>query len=302
MSLPALQIYHKETYPAILPSRPELSQKGKTVVIAGGSSGIGFAIARSFVAAGSKRVILLGRRQHALESATNTLNTESGSGVVEGRVADTGNVKSIEELWAGLQADNVYVDVLVLNAAAWGAQKPIVESPLQTTWADFESNVRGPLDMAVRFYKQTTGQGQKYLVNVSTIAAYMWSTMGPERPTYGLTKNAGTAVLQQIAKDTPAEDMQVVSFHPGGVLTQSARDHGVDENSGFRFDHENLPGNFAVWAASPEATFLHGRFVWANWDVDEIKNGVVGKQIREDEHFLKVGFEGLSEKTGGAIF
>jgi hypothetical protein len=63
-----------------------------------------------------------------------------------------------------------------------------------------------------------------------------------------------------------------------------------------------LPGNFAVWAASPEATFLHGRFVWANWDVEELKHGTVGKQIQEDEHFLKVGIEGLTEKTGGAIF
>jgi hypothetical protein len=64
----------------------------------------------------------------------------------------------------------------------------------------------------------------------------------------------------------------------------------------------NLPGNFAVWAASPEATFLHGRFVWANWDVEELKNGVVGKRISEDEHFLKVGIEGLTEKDGGAGF
>ena len=31
-----------------------------------------------------------------------------------------------------------------------------------------------------------------------------------------------------------------------------------------------LPGNFAVWLASPEAKFLSGRFVWAEWDVDEL--------------------------------
>lgn len=60
-----------------------------------------------------------------------------------------------------------------------------------------------------------------------------------------------------------------------------------------------LAGNFAVWAASPEARFLHGRFVWANWDVEELRDGPVGKQIREDAQFLKVGVEGLMEKTGG---
>jgi NAD(P)-dependent dehydrogenase (short-subunit alcohol dehydrogenase family) len=156
-------------------------------------------------------------------------------------------------------------------------------------------------------------------VNVSTIAAYMWTTMGPDRPTYGLTKNAGTALMQQIAKDTSPDDLQVVSFHPGGVLTEAARREGYAD-SGFNFDDgmypvsstyvflmltrgtENLPGNFATWAASPEAAFLHGRFVWANWDVEELKNGVVGERIQEDEHFLKVGIEGLTEKDGGARF
>lgn len=31
-----------------------------------------------------------------------------------------------------------------------------------------------------------------------------------------------------------------------------------------------LPGDFAVWLASPEAIFLAGKFVWAQWDVDEL--------------------------------
>jgi hypothetical protein len=32
-----------------------------------------------------------------------------------------------------------------------------------------------------------------------------------------------------------------------------------------------LPGDFLVWMASPEAAFLKGRTVAANWDVDELK-------------------------------
>lgn len=32
-----------------------------------------------------------------------------------------------------------------------------------------------------------------------------------------------------------------------------------------------LPAHFQVWLASPEADFLKGKFVWANWDVDELK-------------------------------
>lgn len=155
----------------------------------------------------------------------------------------------------------------------------------------------------------------QFLVYLSTIAGYMWQSMAPERPSYGITKNAATLLVQQIAKDTDVNDMQIVSFHPGGVLTEMARKSGASEDLGIPFDDgmdsysyfivinfqtnseftENLPGQFAVWAASREAEHLHGRFVWANWDVDEVK-AVLGKQISEEPNFLKVGIEGLSEK------
>lgn len=64
----------------------------------------------------------------------------------------------------------------------------------------------------------------------------MWDTMGPERPTYGLTKNVSTLLVQQIAKDTDPDDLQIVSFHPGGVLTDLGRSLGVTEDIGIDFD------------------------------------------------------------------
>ena len=56
-----------------------------------------------------------------------------------------------------------------------------------------------------------------------------------------------------------------------------------------------MPGQFAVWAASPEARFLHGRFVWAKWDVTELLEGPLRKRIDEDHSFLKVGVVGIQE-------
>ena len=54
----------------------------------------------------------------------------------------------------------------------------------------------------------------------------MLSTAAPERPVYGLTKSAGTLAMQQIAKDVLPEAMQIVSFHPGSILTDAARRAG----------------------------------------------------------------------------
>ena len=60
-------IWHNNTYEAISPKRPELSAAGKSVVVAGGGSGIGRAIAEAFAQAGASHVAILGRRVPALE-------------------------------------------------------------------------------------------------------------------------------------------------------------------------------------------------------------------------------------------
>ncbi|KAF5626214.1 peroxisomal short-chain alcohol dehydrogenase [Fusarium sp. NRRL 52700] len=325
MSLPTLNQYHKKPYQAIDPSLPTLQQTGRAVIVTGGNSGIGYAIARGFVKANAARVIILGRRKNVVTSAAAKLQEEGhhfGSGTaVQGRTCDISDLTSTEHLWKALESEGIFVDVLVLSAASYGATETILDGGLTKVWGDFESNVRSTLDMTERFYKQKTADPSqtKFLVNISSCAAYMWSTMGPDRPTYGLTKNASTLLLQQIAQDTKPADMQIVSFHPGGVLTDSAKRVGGDNIKGLVFDDgkylqklvmeaftdnasiENLPGHFSVWAATPEASFLHGRFVWANWDVDELKTGPVREQINTDEHFLKVGVEGLSEKMGGMV-
>ncbi|KAF4443207.1 hypothetical protein F53441_11516 [Fusarium austroafricanum] len=307
MSLPTLKQYHKKPYEAIDPSQPALKQTGRTVVVTGGNSGIGYAIARGFVKADATRVIILGRRKDVVASAAAKLqehgrqlghNTE-----VQGRICDISSLESTAKLWESLESDGILVDVLVLNASEYGAFETILEGGVSKVWRDFESNVRSTLDMTERFYKQkATEPGRtKFVVNISSCAAYMWSTMGPDRPSYGMTKNTSTLLLQQIAKDTKPDDMQIVSFHPGGVFTESARRVSGDAIKGLVPDDEDLPGHLAVWAATPEATFLHGRFIWANWDVDELKSGHVREQIDTDEHFLKIGMEGLSEKMGGMI-
>lgn len=48
----------------------------------------------------------------------------------------------------------------------------------------------------------------------------------------------------------------------------------------------NLPGQFALWLASKEAAFLAGRFVYASWDVDELK-ARAGEIEKSD--LLKIG-------------
>jgi len=49
-----------------------------------------------------------------------------------------------------------------------------------------------------------------------------------------------------------------------------------------------LPAGFAIWATLPEAKFLSGKVVWANWDVEELK-GMQG-QLEDKVTFALQGW------------
>ncbi|KAK4149661.1 hypothetical protein C8A00DRAFT_46764 [Chaetomidium leptoderma] len=293
ITIPDIKTFHKQPYPGISPSRPELSQAGKTVLVLGGSISIGFAIAKAFVQASASHVIVTGRRQAVLDNAVAQLKSEAkGSATaVTGIVSDMADLEGSEKLWDSFKHDGLVIDVLVLNGVAAGEAKPILEAGLEKIWKVFETNVRALLDHTERFYKQEASS-KKYLVNVSTSAIHLFDTEAERLPTYALTKNSGTLLIQQIAKDTKPEDMQVVSFHPGSVLSEAARSVGFDESS-LDWDDENLPGQFAVWCASDEARFMHGRWLPAWWDIDEVKTADFRRRLESNYHFLRIGVVGV---------
>ncbi|KAK4065695.1 hypothetical protein Trihar35433_7815 [Trichoderma harzianum] len=301
MSL-GLKIFHKTPYPAIDPKQPKLSQSGKTVLVTGGNGGIGLAIARNFITAGARRVIIVGRGRGKVELAASRLMAEGqaieSSTIVDGRICDTSDIDATAALWDGLEGEGIVVDVVVMNAASFGDAKSLLEAGRDRVWQSYITNVQSHLDFAERLYKQKRqgAPGRKYLINISTAAIYMWTGVTPQIPSYGLTKNSGTALMQQIAKDVRPDELQIVSIHPGSVLSDTARAAGLDESS-LAWDDENLAGQTVVWASTPEAEFLHGRFVFANWDIEEIMTGSFRMRLTNDLNFLKVGVNGLSEST-----
>ncbi|KAI1047852.1 hypothetical protein LB505_012280 [Fusarium chuoi] len=203
---------------------------GGAVIVTGGNSGIGYAIARSFVKANAARVIILGRRKDVVASAAAKLQEEGyqfGSGTdVQGRTCDISDLKSTEHLWKALVAEGTFVDVLVLSAASYAATETILDGGLSKVWGDFEPNVRSILDITERVYKIKAADP-------------------------GLASPSFQALLCS-------------HFYPGGILTDSVKRSGGDRLKDLVFDDESLPGHFSVWTATPEAIFLYGRSIWAN--------------------------------------
>ncbi|KAG5803561.1 hypothetical protein H9Q74_011956 [Fusarium xylarioides] len=280
-----------ESYETISPTRPELSQAGHTVLVAGASTGIGFSIAESFAAASATRLIITGRRQDALDKAADKIKTNYSKVEVIPIINDFADENATREFWSKLAEDGIFVDVLVLSAAKMWLPNTILGLGYDTFKDGLGVNLIAPYLWTSLFYKQREIDPSRKLVllNLSSIAIHLTQLSIPI-PLYSITKSAGTMTTQHIAMTVPSSEMQVISFEPGLHYAESF-ERFTDENS-FKWDDIKLPGDFSVWAASEEAEFLHGRFIWAKWDVDELKNGPLRKKIESDASHFRVGVSG----------
>ncbi|KAH6615113.1 hypothetical protein C7974DRAFT_59461 [Boeremia exigua] len=297
---------HHTVYPAISPSNPLNSAHGKTVVISGGASGIGYGIAQSFAAAGAATVVIIARRQAPLDEASTKLRAEiaAAGGKTEvwtylldiTKEADVnGAFDDIRKRLNESSTPNTQpkdADVLVTSAAHTGQGEATssLEYSTDAYREAFDTNLYGNLNLTRAFLKpeipaipltsldgivkKTTPSpfphNQKVILDVSTVAAY---TVFPASATYGTSKLAFTRALQYLQSEVdalPGQPIRIHSFHPGAVFTPAAQKALKTKLEGFEWDDESLPGGLAVWLASPAAAFLKGRFILSNWDVDEL--------------------------------
>lgn len=147
--------HHRNPYPAIDPSTPANSQAGRTVLLTGASTGIGFEIARAFAIASAAQVIILSRSQDQLATAIEKLEAWRPNGTSTkflSRHCDIGSGREIEDLWKGLTNDGIAVDVLILNAAVTGPL--LISSGSKKVWEYFEVNILANLRMTESFLAQ----------------------------------------------------------------------------------------------------------------------------------------------------
>ena len=86
---------------------------GKTCIITGANSGLGFALAVEMARRGA-RVIMAGRSN--IPSAGEVVKRKSGSGNVEMRYLDLSKIGSVHDFVDGLVNDGIHPDVTILNA------------------------------------------------------------------------------------------------------------------------------------------------------------------------------------------
>ncbi len=124
--------------PAPTPPDALFSVAGKTVVVTGGSRGIGRMIAGGFVAAGAD-VVIASRKADAVQATVTEL---SAYGTCTGLAADLSTEEGARSFAEAVAADHQAVHVLVNNAGAtWGA--PLAEHDTASWDRVLNLNVQG---------------------------------------------------------------------------------------------------------------------------------------------------------------
>ncbi|EED12547.1 short-chain dehydrogenase, putative [Talaromyces stipitatus ATCC 10500] len=251
--------WHTVPYPAISPLKPLLSAADKTILITGGGGGIGAGIARAFAAAGSTQIAIIGRRQDVLATTAKELEASFNGLRVIGCVTDVSKKEQIDAAFDLVVNKFGPIDVFVDNAG-YVTTGTVTELSNDDAWITFETNMKGSIYTAQAF-SRTARKDHAVVIDVSSIAAIMPPL--PGAAAYSTSKLAATKIWEYFAAENP--NYRVVSIQPGQIETDMAKKLGLTGR-----DHVNLPSQFAVWLASSEADFLHGKFVCANWDVEEL--------------------------------
>jgi hypothetical protein len=126
--------WHNDTYDAISPKRPELSQDGRTIVITGAGSGIGREIAHAFAEAGAKSIHILGRTKSLLEETQALVEAKYLKAKVIVHVADILDAAALDQTARKIGS----WDVLVANAGYIPKPELIETGDSDDWWKTFE--------------------------------------------------------------------------------------------------------------------------------------------------------------------
>ncbi|KAI4612987.1 hypothetical protein J4E80_007042 [Alternaria sp. BMP 0032] len=256
---------HQDAYPAIDPSIPEHSLAGKVAVITGASRGIGaMAMVPAFVKAGVKGVALLASNAEKL-AATEKLIKEANPNIETLTYAlDISDTKGVEAAFEAIRQKFGHADVLVNAAGAMTGDGPkLHDTDPDQWWRNFEINGKGNYLLIRSFLRLLPSPDTPAtIVNVSSWQAFFTV---PPLGAYFMSKFILDALATYVAAEYP--NVTAVSMHPGLVATDMLRE---PFRSLFNQDSPELVGGTAVWLCQEKAKFLSGRFIAANWDVEDL--------------------------------
>ncbi|GLX03881.1 3-oxoacyl-ACP reductase FabG [Microbispora sp. NBRC 16548] len=227
---------------------------GRSVVVTGGSKGIGKGIARVFARAGAN-VLIAGRDEEALKAAA----AEIGASYVVADVSRAADCERIAETAAERHGD---VGVLCANAGIFPDKKLA-----EMTEADIDEvvgvNLKGTMLCVRACLPALEASGHGRVILTSSITGPFTGLPGWSH--YGASKAGQLGFMRTAAIELAPKGITVNAVLPGNILTEGLADLGDDYLRGMeaaipmrRLGSVEDIGNACLFLATDEAAFITG--------------------------------------------
>lgn len=183
-----------------------------TILVTGGSTGIGLAFAERFIKAGNT-VIVTGRREHVLQNAKEKLPS------LITRVSDLNNESERNELFDWVTTNYPEVNVLVNNA---GIQQRfnVLKSDAKDNWRYFNNeittNIEAPFHLSMLFAPFFATKESAAIINVTSGLAFTPLVVAP---IYSATKAAMHSFTISLRHQLSDTSVEVIEIAPPAVNT-----------------------------------------------------------------------------------
>ncbi len=194
----------------------------RTVLITGGTSGIGLELATQLLQLGNT-VIVTGRDQEKLDSARQML---PGVHMFKSDVSDPA---AIARLHDAVIAQFPALDTLINNAGIMRNLSLNLSRDLNDVTREIEINLSGPVRMIQQFLPQLKTRKDALIVNVSSGLAFIPMSISP---VYCATKAAMHSFSQSLRAQLDGTSVKVIELAPPGVETPLFRGEFAEEMKG----------------------------------------------------------------------
>lgn len=219
-----------------------MNMSGNTILITGGGSGIGRALAEAFHAEGNQ-VIIAGRRKEALDETT------SANPGMKAAVLDIENVDAIRSFAEQLKIDSPALNVVIHNAGIMRAED-LQDGTLDDAEATVATNLLGPIRLNAALLPLLEAQPQATIMTVSSGLAFVPMAM---TPTYGATKAAIHSYTQSLRYQLKDTSVQVLELIPPYVQTELMGERQASDPSAMPLK-DFIAETMNILKTSPDAT------------------------------------------------